>query len=107
MYITNDAAKNLSGVRTLSAKEINHKEHKEHKETIDERLRRKPPKIKERGKPLRPSGSRASSPAVKTSRKVREVRKVMENNWDIFSFYLLFSLNRLKMLDNHKFLCYT
>jgi hypothetical protein len=42
-----------------------------------------------------------------TSRKVRKVRKVMENNWDIFSFYLLFSLNRLKMLDNHKFLCYT
>ena len=38
VYITNDVAKNLTGVRTLSAKEINHKEHKEHKETIDERF---------------------------------------------------------------------
>ena len=69
--------------------------------------KRKPPKIKERGKPLRPSGSRASSPAVKTSRKVCKVRKGMENNCDIFSFYFLFYLNCLQTLDNHKFLCYT
>ena len=91
-------------MRTLSAKEFNHKEHKE---TISVTLAAEASKNHENATAAPTHWIAAVSAATKTSRKVREVRKGMENNWDIFSFYLLFSLNRLKMLDNYKFLCYT
>ncbi|MBR6436584.1 MAG: hypothetical protein IKS45_08770 [Thermoguttaceae bacterium] len=51
----NAAAENASGSRTKSAKET-----------------RKPPKNTERGKPLRPTGSRLCQPPKKFSRKVRK-----------------------------------
>ena len=94
-------------MRTLSAKEFNQKEHKEYKETVGVTLAAEASKNQRTWKAAPTHWIAAVSAAVKTSRKVRKVRKGMENNWDIFSFYLLFSLNRLKMLDNHKFLCYT
>ncbi len=46
--------------------------------SIGERLRRKPPKDFERGKPARPAGSRLSQPPIFLSRKERKERKEME-----------------------------
>ena len=74
MYITNDAAKNLSGVRTLSAKEFNHKEHKE---TIVVTLAAEAFKNLLNAAAAPTHWIAAVSAATETSRKVREVRKVI------------------------------
>ena len=60
----NDAAENHTGSRTKSAEEnLTQRTQSSQSYQLASALRRKPPKIFERGKPASPAGSRASSPA--------------------------------------------